>query len=224
VSESVIVRHGKSELALHCVRAGDGPPALVLHGLAENARDCVLTRVVTEGWPGGAVWALDFLGHGDSTRPPGGGYTAETLMADADAALRHIGPATVFGRGLGAYIAVLIAGARPDLVRGAVLCDGPGLNGGGSQPASPVVVQPRIDDVPKGAPDPFALAELARDVRPPDYVANFLRQVLSLSPLDTPLTVTAIARPEWLEEIVDEPGVQVGSLDDAMQLYGMVNE
>ncbi|MEY2473477.1 MAG: hypothetical protein QOK28_2806 [Actinomycetota bacterium] len=224
MSESVIVRHGKSELALHCVRTGDGPPALVLHGLAENARDCVLTRVVTEGWPGGAVWALDFLGHGDSTRPPGGGYTAETLMADADAALRHIGPATVFGRGLGAYIAVLIAGARPDLVRGAVLCDGPGLNGGGSQPASPVVVQPRIDDVPKGAPDPFALAELARDVRPPDYVANFLRQVLSLSPLDTPLTVTAIARPEWLEEIVDEPGVQVGSLDDAMQLYGMVNE
>ena len=224
MSDRVIVRHGKSELALHCVRAGDGPPALVLHGLAENGRDSVLTRVVTEGWPGGAVWALDFLGHGESTRPPGGGYTAETLMADADSALRHIGPATVFGRGLGAYIAVLIAGARPDLVRGAVLCDGPGLNGGGSQPSSPVVVQPRIDDVPKGAPDPFALAELARDVRPGDYVANFLRQVLSLSPLDTPITVTAIARPEWLEEIVDEPGVQVASLEDAMTLYGTVNE
>jgi pimeloyl-ACP methyl ester carboxylesterase len=209
---------------LHCVRAGDGPAALVLHGLAENARDCVLTRVVAEGWPGGAVWALDFLGHGESTRPPGGGYTAETLMADADAALRHIGPATLFGRGLGAYIAVLIAGARPDLVRGAVLCDGPGLNGGGSEPASPVVVQPRIDDVPKGAPDPFALAELARDVRPPDYVANFLRQVLSLSPLDTPITVPAIARPEWLDGIVDEPGVQEAPLADAMALYGIVKE
>lgn len=218
--DPVIVRHGKSELALHCIRPGDGPAALVLHGLAENARDCVLTHVVADGWPGGAVWALDFLGHGESTRPPGGGYTAETLMADADAALRHIGPATVFGRGLGAYIAVLIAGARPDLVRGAVLCDGPGLNGGGSQPASPVVVQPRIDDVPKGAPDPFALAELARDVRPPDYVANFMRQVLSLSSLDTPITVTAIARPEWLEEIVDEPGVQEATLADAMSLYG----
>ena len=222
--DKVIVRHGKSELALHCVRAGDRPAALVLHGLAENGRDSVLTRVVTEGWPGGAVWALDFLGHGESTRPPGGGYTAETLMADADAALRHIGPATVFGRGLGAYIAVLIAGARPDLVRGAVLCDGPGLNGGGSEPASPVVVQPRIDDVPKGAPDPFALAELARDVRPPDYVANFLRQVLSLSPLDTPITVSAIARPEWLDEIVDQPGVQEASLQDAMALYGIVKE
>jgi pimeloyl-ACP methyl ester carboxylesterase len=224
MTERVIVRHGRSELALHCVRAGDGPPALVLHGLAENGRESVLTRVVAEGWPGGAVWALDFLGHGESTRPPGGGYTAETLMADADAALRHIGPATVFGRGLGAYIAVLIAGARPDLVRGAVLCDGPGLNGGGSNPSSPVVVQPRHDDVPKGAPDPFALAELARDVRPPDYVANFLRQVLSLSPIDTPITVCAIARPEWLDEIVDQPGVQEASLADAMTLYGIVKE
>ena len=54
-------------------------------------------------------------------------------MADADAALAHLGPATVYGRGLGAYVALLIAGARPDLVRGAVLDDGPGLVGGGSR-------------------------------------------------------------------------------------------
>ena len=109
---TVIVRHGKSELALHEIRGGHGPAALVLHGLGEHAA-CVLSDVVADGWPGGAVWALDFLGHGQSTRPPGGGYTCETLMADADAALRHTGPATVFGRGLGAYVAVLISGARP---------------------------------------------------------------------------------------------------------------
>ncbi len=116
---SVIVRHGRSELAVHQLRDGTGPAALVLHGLAEDSR-CVLGQLVAEGWPGGVVWALDFLGHGSSTRPPGGGYTCESLMADADAALREIGPSTVLGRGLGAYIAVLIAGARPDLVRGAV--------------------------------------------------------------------------------------------------------
>jgi pimeloyl-ACP methyl ester carboxylesterase len=216
----VIVRHGKSELALHQVRAGDGPAALVLHGLGENS-DCVLTRIAAGGWPGGAVWALDFLGHGASTRPPGGGYTCETLMADADAALRHIGEATVLGRGLGAYIAVLIAGARPALVRGAVLCDGPGLFGGGPSPSSPVVLQPtRRPDAPADAPDPFALSELSRDVRPPDYAANFARQSLSLSPLDVPLTVAAIARPDWLTAFLDQPGVQESSLDDAMQLYG----
>ena len=63
-------------------------------------------------WPG-PVWALDFTGHGASTVPRGGGYTAEVLMADADAALAHLGPATVLGRGLGAYVALLLAGARP---------------------------------------------------------------------------------------------------------------
>jgi pimeloyl-ACP methyl ester carboxylesterase len=219
MTDPVFVRHGKSELALHCVRDGSGPAALVLHGLGENA-DCVLTRVVTDGWPGGAVWALDFLGHGQSTRPPGGGYTCETLMADADAALRHIGPATVFGRGLGAYIAVLIAGARPSLVRGAVLCDGPGLFGGGPSPSSPVVLQlTRRDDAPPEAPDPFALSELSRDVRPPDYAANFARQSLSLSPLDVPLSVVAIARPEWLTVFLDQPGVQEATLEESMNLY-----
>lgn len=219
---AVVVRHGKSELKLHQLREGDGPAALVLHGLGENA-DCILSRVVAEAWPGGAVWALDFLGHGQSTRPPGGGYTCELLMADADAALRHIGPATVLGRGLGAYVAVLISGARPDVARGAVLCDGPGLFGGGPSPSSPVVLQPRRDNVPTDAPDPFALAELSRDVRPPDYAANFARQTLSLSPLDTPITVSAIARPEWLVAFLDQPGVQEASLDDAMKLYGTAN-
>jgi pimeloyl-ACP methyl ester carboxylesterase len=218
---TVIVRHGKSELAVHCVRAGEGPTALVLHGLGEKA-DNVLTRVVTEGWPGGGVWALDFLGHGASTRPPGGGYTCETLMADADAALRHTGPATVFGRGIGAYVAVLISGARPDSVRGAVLCDGPGLFGGGPSPSSPVVLQPtKRDDAPADAPDPFALSELSRDVRPPDYAANFARQTLSLSPMETPLTVSAIARPDWLLAILDQPGVQEATLAQAMTLYGV---
>ena len=55
-------------------------------------------------------------------------------MGDADVALAHLGAATVLGRGLGAYVALLIAGARPHLVRGAVLCDGPGLAGGGIGP------------------------------------------------------------------------------------------
>ena len=73
--------------------------------------------------------ALDFTGHGASTMPIGGGYTAEILMADVDAALDHLDEATVVGRGLGAYVALLISGARADRVRGVVLADGPGLSG-----------------------------------------------------------------------------------------------
>lgn len=216
----VEVRHGQARLALHQKRTGKGPAALALHGLGENA-DCILTREVVAGWSGGAVWALDFLGHGQSKRPAGGGYTSEILMADADSALREIGPATVFGRGLGAYIALLIAGARPDLVRGAVLCDGPGLSGGGPSPMSPSIVVPSVrPDRPGDAPDPFALTELARDVRPADYAANFARQALAVSELETPITVVAIARPEWLEAVVDQPDVQTASLEDAIKLYG----
>ncbi|MDP1795501.1 MAG: alpha/beta hydrolase [Acidimicrobiales bacterium] len=217
---TVTVRHGKSRLALHEVRSGDGPAALVLHGLGESAGS-VLTGAVVDGWADGPVWALDFLGHGASIRPAGGGYTCETLMADADAALRHIGSATVFGRGLGAYIALLIAGARPDLVRGAVLCDGPGLNGGGAAPTSPVIVVPAVHpDRPASAPDPFALLELARDVRPPDYAANFARQAVTLSELETPIVVSAIARPDWLEAVLDQQDVRALPLAEAMALYG----
>ena len=63
-------------------------------------------------------------------------------MADADAALARLGRATLLGRGLGAYVALLLAGARPKPVRGAILCDGPGLAGGGSRPGSPTVIVP----------------------------------------------------------------------------------
>ena len=60
-------------------------------------------------WPG-PVYALDFTGHGRSDVPAGGGYSAEILLADADHALAHLGTATVVGRGLGAYIALMLGG------------------------------------------------------------------------------------------------------------------
>jgi pimeloyl-ACP methyl ester carboxylesterase len=224
MSQTIEVTHGLGRLALHHVRHGEGPAALVLHGLGENA-DSLLTHLVVKGWTGGDVWALDLLGHGASDRSRGGGYTCEHLMADVDAALAHIGPATVFGRGLGAYVALLIAGARPELVRGAVLCDGPGINGGGPSPSTPVVVSIIPDpNRPDDSPDPFVLIELARDVRPPDYAANYCRQATWLSNIDIPITVTAIARPDWLVAVLDTPGVQIASIDDAMKLYGTTSE
>ncbi len=82
----------------------------------------------------------------------------------------------------------------------------------------------RSADAPEGAPDLFALAELARDVRPPDYAANFARQTMSLSPLEVPITVCAIARPDWMVAVLDQLGVQEATLADAMALYGTTNE
>jgi pimeloyl-ACP methyl ester carboxylesterase len=163
------------------------------------------------------VVALDFTGHGASTIPAGGGYTAETLMADADTALRHLGGATVFGRGLGAYVALELAGARPETVHGAILFDGPGMMGGGNGPGSPMV--PEIDDDAVAPPDPFALAELARDVRPPEYAALWVRLAVHGSSLPAPIAVAAVNRPDWLVEVVKQPGVVELPLPEALRLY-----
>jgi pimeloyl-ACP methyl ester carboxylesterase len=209
------LRHNLVELALHQLR--DGPPErplVLLHGLGEASPPTAPDWAAT--WPG-AVHALDFTGHGRSTVPSGGGYTAEVLMADADAALARLGPATVVGRGLGAYVALLIAGARPRLVRGAVLCDGPGIIGGGDGPTATTIIT--VDDRRPGPPDPWALVELSRDVRPPDYATSFARQALQLSGLAWPFAVCAKSRPPWLEAVAREPGVLDVSLDDAIAFY-----
>lgn len=207
--------HGKAQLALHPLRTeGPGRPLLHLHGLGERTPQEVPGYLAA--WSG-PVYGLDFVGHGDSTLPRGGGYTAEVLLGDVDTALRHLGEVTLFGRGLGAYLALLAAGARADLVRGAVLADGPGLVGGGIRPGSPFVIT--ISDEPAGPPDPFALAELSRDVRPPDYAVTWVRHAIEYGELDTPIAVSTVTRPEWVEAIVAEVGVVDFPLDEALRLY-----
>jgi len=192
------IRHGKIDLALHELRAaGSGRPLLLLHGRGQRSPATVPDAVAA--WPG-PIFALDFTGHGASTVPKGGGYSVEILMADADHALAEIGAATVLGRGLGAYVALLLAGARPKEVRGAILCDGPGLSGGGPRPVTPTVVLPT--DVGRGAPDPFALLELARDVRPPDYATSYVRQSLQLSEIERPISACGAERPDWLAAVI----------------------
>lgn len=209
--------HNKVRLALHQVRGGEGRPLLMLHGLAERTPDEVPDWLTT--WPG-PVYGLDFTGHGASTVPVGGGYSAEILLGDADAVLAHLGEVTVTGRGLGAYIALMLAGCRPGLVRGAILTDGPGLLGGATGPMSPdfVVLVPE----PGAAPDPYALHEMSRDLRPPDYAALFVRLALEHSGLDEPIAVTAVVRPPWLEAVVGEMGVVECSLADAVAKYAAI--
>ncbi len=149
--------------------------------------------------------------------PVGGGYTAEILLADADAALTQLGEATIVGRGLGAYVGLLLAGARAELVYGTVLADGPGLSGGPSVPTSqPVFALESVDSTP----DPYALVELGRDLRPPDYAATFARMAVQRSSLDEPITVVARFRPGVDAGGVEEPGVaEAASIADALAGY-----
>lgn len=210
----LMLRHNKIDLALHPLRQGDGRALLILHGLGHQSP--VAVPEILDPWPG-PIFALDFTGHGQSTIPVSGGYTAEVLMGDADAALAHLGEATVYGRGIGAYIALLIAGARPTSVFGAILDDGPGLAGGGPTPSSGVLL--RIDPAAPRPPDPYALAELSHDVRPPDYAATFVRQAMHYGHLDPCISVAARVNPEWMVAVLDEYGTVRESVGEALARY-----
>ena len=216
------LRHGKVELALHHLRAATlagGRPLLILHGLGEASPRSAPRWA--DSWPG-PVAALDFTGHGASTVPRGGGYTAELLLGDADAALDSLTDGdltksiTVVGRGLGAYVALQIAGARASQVRGAILVDGPGLAGGPTGPTSQSFFSLPTNST---TPDPYALVELGRDLRPPDYATLFVRLALAGSDLDEPITVASVFRPEWLEAVSREHGVSQASLSEALATY-----
>lgn len=211
-----VVSHNRIELALHTLArdaSGDCHPLLLLHGLGEATPPAVPDGV---DWPGQVV-GLDFTGHGRSTMPVGGGYTSEILVGDVDAVIEHLGaPVTILGRGLGAYVAMVTAAARPDMVRGVVMADGPGLAGGGVNPGSRALVRPSDT---AGPPDPYALLELSRDVRPADYARSFAGYAVEGSALEVPLWVATVVRPAWLDAIVGEPGVGEGSIARGLQTY-----
>ena len=171
--------HGRVPIELHTLRVADGPPLLLLHGLGLNSEtwdDRVLD------WSGGSVYALDFAGHGRSGRLRGGAYHPEYFLADADLALAEVGEScALLGVGIGAYVALMLAGARPDIVLGASLQAGPGLAGIGSTPDDEVdfddiegferFIEEASRDFNAGT-DPL-VALCASDLRPLDYVASF---------------------------------------------------
>jgi len=205
------VTNGRLRLAVHVLAEGEGVPLLLLHGLGD--RTGAERPAWSAAWPG-PVLGLDFTGHGSSDRPVGGGYTPENLMADVDAVLAVHGPVCIVGRGLGAWVALLIAGARPQLVHGVVLADGTGLAGGGPEPPSPHVTS--FDGPAEDRPDPYALLELARDVRPPDYAVDFVRFAVEESEREAPIVVSARIRPPWLEAVADAVGVVDLPLEEAV--------
>ncbi|WP_219220704.1 alpha/beta fold hydrolase [Variovorax boronicumulans] len=213
---TAFLAHGRIRLALHCLRPAlqpDSHPLLLLHGLGES--QAAHLPATYDGWPG-PVHALDFTGHGQSSIPAGGGYSCEVLMGDVDIALAHIGPATVCGRGLGAYIALLIAGARPERVLGAILLDGPGMAGTCSA-STPYI--PLVDTTQPAPPDPFAIAELATDARPPAYAAHFAALATQRSPLPHPIAVCTRERPPWLRAVMDQLDCQPIAPADARQAF-----
>ncbi|HEY0846271.1 MAG TPA: alpha/beta hydrolase [Noviherbaspirillum sp.] len=209
--------HGRVQLALHKLKHGAGTPLLLLHGLGERSPSMLPPEYAP--WPG-PVHALDFTGHGASDVPRGGGYTCEFLMADADAALAHLGTATVVGRGLGAYVALLLAGGRPEQVRGVILRDGPGLAGGGTSAKNPYI--PVVDTTQIAPPDPYAIADLATDARPPTYAGNYAMLAVQRSDLEHPITVCTCEQPDWLTAAMSLLSLEKVDFTDALRDYALL--
>jgi pimeloyl-ACP methyl ester carboxylesterase len=96
--------------------AGDGDPVVYLHGL---------------GCHGAASWAdaatrlgrrailVDLPGHGRSDRPRTYDYSLPSLRDAVIAVVENVagGPVDLVGHSLGGTLAILVAAARPDLVR-----------------------------------------------------------------------------------------------------------
>ena len=193
----ISLRHGRVSIALHPLREAAGPTLLCLHAVGGSARDF---REAAALWPG-PVFALDFSGHGESGPLRGGAYHPEILAGDADAALGRIGPALLAGPGIGAYVALLLAGGRPDAVPGALLLPGPGLEGGGGTPGFASDGGTHWTDL--GAPLPGcdpAVRRLEHDLRPPDYAGEFARAARRLL-----LAEGCFPRPPWWEAVRARP-------------------
>ena len=202
------LRRGRLSVQLHELSAGRSagrPPLLLLHELGSSAAVWSDEAKEWKIWDG-PVHALDFAGHGQSDRVAGRCYYPELFLIDADRALVAIGDrAYVAGAGVGAYVAMLLAGSRPDRVPAALLLPGRGLACGGAapdferRPESIEAWEARIRAAATAyeeSTDPF-VATCAQDLRPNDYVSDF----------------ASAARRLLFSEAVDSEAAEGGSLE-----------
>ncbi|GMM94074.1 alpha/beta fold hydrolase [Qipengyuania sp. MTN3-11] len=111
----------------------DRPPVICLHGLTRNARDFdALAEHLSPSW---RVIAPDMRGRGKSDyAPDSASYSPTTYVADLMRMLEveGIGRFVAIGTSMGGLMTLLVAGAAPDRIAGAVLNDiGPEVDSAG---------------------------------------------------------------------------------------------
>ena len=108
----------------HVDLAGDGPPIVLVHGLASCLRlwDGVAGRLQALGH---RVVACDLRGHGLSPKPDGP-YDVATMAADVAALIEplDLGPCLLAGQSYGGTVVMQLAADRPDLAARVVCIDG----------------------------------------------------------------------------------------------------
>jgi pimeloyl-ACP methyl ester carboxylesterase len=113
-----------AQVAMHC--AGEGPPALLLHGQPGGLWDW--DEVVAAVGDDVRTIAIDRPGYGRTSAPPGGlAWNAEVAAELLDELA--LGPALIVGHSWGGGVALALARQRPDLVSGLVLLASIGTRG-----------------------------------------------------------------------------------------------
>jgi pimeloyl-ACP methyl ester carboxylesterase len=203
---------------------GQGPRVVVLiHGLLmDNRMFSKLAPSVAER--GYRVITLDMLGHGDSDQPHDmTRYSMPQFGADAVALLEHLGidEAVVGGTSLGANVALEVACAAPDRVRGLVL-EMPVLENGLAGAAAlfvPLALALRISQ--RGM---RLVAGLARRIPRTHYLVDvlidFLRRdpTASLAVLDG-LTFGRVAPPREVRRGLTQPTLVIGHPSDPIHPF-----
>lgn len=111
--------------AAHYLEAGAGPPVVLLHGLGADSRAWRTTIPALS--KGAHVYALDFLGFGQSDKPEIPyriSVLSDFVIGFLEAA--HIKKATIVGHSLGGWVAARVAATHPGSVDKLVLVDAAG--------------------------------------------------------------------------------------------------
>lgn len=111
-----------SARVVSALRFGDSAPQVTfLHGAGLNAHTWDTTALLLRH----PALAIDLAGHGDSSWRDDRDYSPESLANDVIAALESwtSQPQILVGHSLGGLTAAVVAAARPDLVREAIIVD-----------------------------------------------------------------------------------------------------
>ena len=178
---------------------GDGPPVVILHGLAGSAWEFFETaRAIPEF----RTILIDLRGHGRSTSIPDD-LSREAFVRDVVQVIEASvnAPVTLVGQSMGGHTAMLLAGTRPDLVSKLVLLE----SGPGSGSAAE---NERIGDFFRSWPVPFPSRTAARDFLGDGpleraWVADLEKRLDGLWPrFDADVlvaTINEVIRPRWDE-------------------------
>ena len=120
--ESIVLPDGTSLMMRHW--GARDPVFVLIHGLGDNAS--VWATFATAVAHCGSCVAIDSRGHGDSQWDRAGRYTVALHASDVDFVLERLGLHSILliGHSLGAQIAIHVAAAAPQRVRGVVLVEG----------------------------------------------------------------------------------------------------